>query len=211
MTNPALRKCGSATCHIQQLQGQPISVGDLKVEQISEYSAELRASLKIHVPAQFVRESSMMACLFGSPDGHEGMMTASSQTQASLMRLKKADLVEEVLVLRRELDASREGEEPVDAAPVEALPGANLLAGDDRSGLWPVLEASPVGVSIIRPPRRSSLHQRCACGAGGRTATGRGGAGHPGPVLRSGGPRLLVWKRSSRWTANPWISCYLIS
>ena len=33
----------------------------------------------------------------------------------------------------------------------DALPGANQLSSNDRSGLWPVLEGSPVGVSMIRP------------------------------------------------------------
>ena len=78
-------------------------------------------------------------------------MTASSQSHTALMRWKKADLAEEVLALRRELDASREGAEPIDAAVADALPGANQLSSNDRSGLWPVLEGSPVGVSMIRP------------------------------------------------------------
>ena len=78
-------------------------------------------------------------------------MTASSQSHTALMRWKKADLVEEVLALRREHEASREGAEPADAAAADALPGANQLSSNDRSGLWPVLEASPVGVAMIRP------------------------------------------------------------
>jgi len=84
-------------------------------------------------------------------------MTASSQSHTALMRWKKADLAEEVLALRRELDASREGTEPIDAAVADALPGANLLSSNDRSDLWPVLEGSPVGVSMIRPKVRSSI------------------------------------------------------
>ena len=78
-------------------------------------------------------------------------MTASSQSRTTLMRWKKADLVEDVLALRRELEAIRGKAGLADTEPADALPGANFLAGNDRSGLWPVLETSPVGVSIIRP------------------------------------------------------------
>ena len=51
-------------------------------------------------------------------------MTASSRSHTALMRWKKADLAEEVLALRRELDASHEGTEPIDAAVADALPAA---------------------------------------------------------------------------------------
>jgi hypothetical protein len=119
--------------------------------------AERRIDLKFPAPAQIVHESSMMGRLFGLPEHLEGMMTASSQSHIALMRWKKADLAEEVLALRRELDASREDTEPIDAAVADALPGANLLSSNDRSGLWPVLEGSPVGVSMIRPKVKSSI------------------------------------------------------
>ena len=62
---------------------------------------ERRINLKLPAPAQIVHESSMMAHLFGLPEHHEGMMTASSQSHTALMRWKKADLAEEVLALRR--------------------------------------------------------------------------------------------------------------
>ena len=78
-------------------------------------------------------------------------MTASSQSPAALMRWKKADLVEEVLALRRELEANGGVADSTDADGADTLPGADFFSRDDRSGLWPVLEASPVGISIIRP------------------------------------------------------------
>ncbi len=78
-------------------------------------------------------------------------MTASSQSRSALMRRKKADLVEEVVALRAALESERDIG-PTDVAQERgSLPGEELFTGEDRAGLWPMIDSSPVGVSIIRP------------------------------------------------------------
>tara|TARA_A100001037_G_scaffold306776_1_gene355352 strand:- start:1406 stop:2329 length:924 start_codon:yes stop_codon:yes gene_type:complete len=67
------------------------------------------------------------------------------------MRRKKADLVEEVVALRAALESERDIG-PTDVAQERgSLPGEELFTGEDRAGLWPMIDSSPVGVSIIRP------------------------------------------------------------